>query len=72
MADGGGEIFDPMEARVQRLEDEMAELRTDVKAMRSDLSYIRGKLDAMPTTTQLILFAIAIFVAAGVARYFGH
>ena len=72
MADGGGDTFDPMEARVQRLEDDMAELRADVKAMRGDLSYIRGKLDAMPTTTQLILFAIAIFVAAGVARYFGH
>jgi hypothetical protein len=49
----------------------MDEMRADVKAMRSDLSYIRRKLDAMPTT-QLVLFAVAILVAAGVARYFSH
>ncbi|MDB5654767.1 MAG: hypothetical protein JWQ94_2380 [Tardiphaga sp.] len=61
-----------MKQRVKRLEDDMVEIRADVKAMRSDLSHIRGKIDLMPTTTQLILFAIAIFVAAGVARYFSH
>jgi hypothetical protein len=69
---GGGGTFDDMEARVKRLEDDMSELKSHVKAMRADLSYIRGKLDAMPSTTQLILFAVAVFVAAGIARFFGH
>jgi hypothetical protein len=57
----------------------MSELKSDVKAIRSDLSslrvdmsYIRGRLDAMPTTIQLLMFVIAIFVAAGLTRYFGH
>jgi hypothetical protein len=69
---GGGGTFDEMEARVKRLEEDMSELKADVKASRVDLSYVRGKLDAMPTTTQLILFAIAIFAAAGMTRFFGH
>jgi len=38
--------------------------------MRNDLSYIKGKLDGMPTTLQLVAFAVAVFVAAGVFQFF--
>lgn len=72
MADGGAEAFDPMDFRIQRLEADMAEVKADVKALRSDMSYIRGRLDAMPTTIQLLMFVVAIFVASGLTRYFGH
>ena len=79
MADGGGEAFDPMDFRIDRLEGDMAEVKADVKALRvdvgllrADMSYIRGRLDAMPTTIQLLGFVIAIFVASGLTRYFGH
>ena len=79
MADGGGEAFDPMDFRIERLEGDMAEVKSDIKAlrvdvglMRADMSYIRGRLDAMPTTIQLLGFVIAIFIASGLTRYFGH
>ena len=86
MADGGGEAFDPMDYRIERLEGDVAEIKADMKAMRgdmgslrgelaslrADMSYIRGRLDAMPTTIQLLGFVIAIFVASGLTRYFGH
>ena len=79
MADGGGEAFDPMDFRIDRLEGDMAEVKADIKALRvdvgllrADMSYIRGRLDAMPTTIQLLGFVIAIFVASGLTRYFGH
>ena len=79
MADGGGEAFDPMDFRIERLEGDMAEVKADIKALRvdvgllrADMSYIRGRLDAMPTTIQLLGFVIAIFVASGMTRYFGH
>jgi hypothetical protein len=61
-----------MEARVQRFEDDMRELKTDVKAIRIDLAYVKGRLDSMPTTVQLILFAVAVFAAAGLTHYFGR
>ena len=61
-----------MDARVDRLEDDMKELRANLKAIRSDLQYVRGRLDAMPTTIQLLGFMVAIFAAAGVTRLFGH
>ena len=69
---GGGGNYDGMEPRVAALEADMKEIKADLKKVLVDLSYLRGKADAMPTTVQLIGFVIAIFVAAGIARYFGH
>jgi hypothetical protein len=66
-----------LEERVARLEVDMTEVKADLKAIRSDLaglksdlSYLRGKADQMPTTLQLIGFAVAVFVAAGVLQLF--
>lgn len=70
--DGGGTFDDMLEARVQRLEDDMKEARADLKAIRSDLAEVKGRLAAMPSTIQLLGFVVAIFVAAGVLKYFGH
>ena len=60
-----------MESRAA-LEADTKEIKSDLKKILVDLGYLRGKADAMPTTIQLIDFVIAIFVAAGVTRYFGH
>jgi hypothetical protein len=65
--DGGG--YDAMNARVGRLEDDVKELKADVKTIRADVNYIKGRLDSMPTTIQLLGFVIAIFVAAGLFKY---
>lgn len=66
---GGGGGGDMLEARVGRLEADVSELKTDMKAVRVDIAYIKGKLDTMPTTIQLIGFIVAIFVAAGITRF---
>jgi hypothetical protein len=77
-AGGGSGNIGGMEARVAALEADMKEVKSDLKAMRADMSlmqkdvaYIRGRLDSMPTSIQLLGFVIAIFVAAGLTRYFG-
>ena len=63
---------DGLQARVQRVEDDVKEIKTDLKTVLKDLSYLRGKADSAPSTLQLIGFAIAVFVAAGVTHWFGH
>lgn len=71
---GSGEPPDggKLEARVDKLEDDMKELKADMKALRLDVAEIKGMMKTMPTTLQLIGFAIAVFVAAGVFRFFGN
>ena len=66
-----------LEERVQRLETDLAEVKADLKAIRADihsskadLSYLRGRAEQMPTTLQLIGFAVAVFVAADVLQIF--
>ncbi len=61
-----------MKTRVSRLEDDMTELKADMKTVLKDLAYLKGKVDTLPATLKLIGFAAAVFIAAGIARYFGH
>ncbi|CAO4150853.1 hypothetical protein PKCBPO_03287 [Methylorubrum thiocyanatum] len=44
----------------------------DTRASLSDLNLIRGKVDSLPTTLHLLGFAITVFAAAGISRYFLH
>lgn len=60
--DGGG-TSDGMEARVKRLEDDGKELRQDLKTILRDLSEIKGRVNAMPTTWQMVGFVVALCVA---------
>lgn len=52
-----------MEARVKRLEDDGKELRQDLKTIMRDLSEIKGRVNAMPTTWQMVGFVVALCVA---------
>jgi hypothetical protein len=69
---GGGGTYDGMEARVAALEKVFEKVDTKLDTIIRDMSYLKGKVDAMPSTLQLLGFVIAIFVAAGVTRYFGQ
>ena len=69
---GGGDNSDGMQGRVLRLEDDVKEIKADLKAALKDLAYLRGKADSAPSTLQLIGFAVAVFVAAGVTHWFGR
>ena len=50
---GGGSTFDPMEARVARLEEDMREIKSDLKAlreeMRSGFKELRDEIRALAT-----------------------
>lgn len=59
---GGGGIFDGMEARIKRLEDDAKDFRSDLKAIRIDLAEIKGRLSAMPSTWQMVGLIVAIAV----------
>jgi len=50
----------------------MKELKVDMKTALKDLAYLRGKVDNLPTTLQSLGFAVAVFIAAGIACYFGR
>lgn len=79
---GGGGTFDGMEAvwkkfeeqdkRFDKLDAKVERVQDSVNSIRTDLARIEGRLNAMPTTIQLIGFVIAIFVAAGLLKYFGN
>ena len=52
-------------------------MRADVSATRSDVSYIRGRLETLPTTWQMIATVLGGFVALVGAilasvKLFGH
>ncbi len=66
-----------MEARLIRLEDDFRAMRADVSATRADTSYIRGRLESLPTTWAMIATILGgnvtlagLLVAA--AKVFGH
>lgn len=74
---GGGDTFDPMEARVSALEASVK--RTDEKLdklldklgkIEVDLARLDGKISTLPTTLQLLGFVIAVLAIAGLAKYF--
>jgi hypothetical protein len=62
LAAGGGGPHDPtMEIRLAHLETDVATMRADLSATRADLgatrvdmAYIRGRLESLPTTWQMI------------------
>ena len=68
--DGGG-TSDGMEARVKRLEDDGKELRQDLKTIMRDLSEIKGRVNAMPTTWQMVSFVVALCLAFFTYMRFG-
>ena len=43
-----------MEARVAHLEEDVQELKTDVKTVVRDLAYLRGRMEQLPTTWVLL------------------
>jgi hypothetical protein len=63
--------------RLAKLESAFEAMRTDLSATRSDTSYIRGRLESLPTTWQMVGTIMAGNVALGgllmaAAKLFGH
>jgi hypothetical protein len=43
-----------MEARLARLESDFQAMRADLGATRADAAYMRGRLETLPTTWQMV------------------
>lgn len=67
----GGGTSDGMEPRIARLEKDMSEIKTDLKKVALDVSEMKGRLSAMPTTWQLVGLIIAIMGLSFVIIRFG-
>ncbi|MDB5552813.1 MAG: hypothetical protein JWL86_2797 [Rhizobium sp.] len=48
--DGGG-TFDPMEPRVKALEEKFDKMDSKLDAIGSDLAYIKGRIEGLPSAT---------------------
>jgi hypothetical protein len=82
---GGGGPLDPaLERRIERLEESLGRLgitldriETSTRRTELDVTEMKGRMtglekafSAMPTSLQLLGFAVAVFVAAGLFRFF--
>lgn len=58
---------DQLEARVRKLEDDMKEIKGDLKTLLKDSSEVKGRLAGMPSTWQIvgIVGAMLALVIAG-------
>jgi hypothetical protein len=60
-----------MEARVARLEDDMREIKTDLKALRLDSAEIKGRISQLPSTKEMITLVIGVLGLAFLIVKFG-
>lgn len=67
---GGGGTFDGMEARVKHLEDDMKEVKADLKALMKDVAEIKGKIGMLPGWGGLMLVTGFIIGAVGLMLRF--
>lgn len=68
---GGDGTSGDMEARLRRLEDDFREIRGDLKSLVKDTAEIKGRINAMPTTWQLLGMILAIMGASFAIIRFG-
>lgn len=61
-----------MRSEFSIMRDQFASFRKELGSVNDQVSYLRGRIEQAPTTLQLLGFIIAIFVASGMTRYFGH
>jgi hypothetical protein len=60
LAGAGSGPHDPdVNARLARLEDEFRMMRSDLSATRATCEYIRGRLESLPTTWQMVSTVLA-------------
>jgi hypothetical protein len=75
--DGAGSRGLGMEARVKALEDDMREIKADLRRLALDVAEIKGRVSNLPTAVQLMFMQagliIAIFAGAfGLLKLVGH
>ncbi len=58
---------DVIALRVGRLEEDVREMRADLKGAVKDLSFLRGRVEHLPTTWVLITTVVGTVVGGGIA-----
>jgi hypothetical protein len=80
-AGGDGPYNPDMEVRLTRLEGDCQAMRADLSATRADTAYIRGRVESLPTTWQMIgtvmagnvaLVGMMIGAILGLWKFLGH
>jgi hypothetical protein len=61
---------DDMERRVSALEKSFEKMDGKLDTIIKDTSYLKGKVESLPSTLQLLGFVIAVLAIAGLAKYF--
>ena len=75
MAAGTASAESPMEARIDRLESDVAHLRTDVADIKVDVRSLRDKLDAIKDSiakAQIWALILYVALAAGLLSVLGR
>lgn len=62
--------LESLDRRVGAVEADVREIKTILSRLEPRIAELYGRVQAMPTTLHLLGFIIAIFVAAGLTRYF--
>ena len=62
------EKLDTVVRDIAQLTSQVEKLAEAIGSLTKDVAYVRGHLESMPTTIQLLGFIVAIFVAAGLTR----
>ncbi len=62
---GDGRDMGGVEDRFGRLEQDVSNIKADLKSI-GELVYLRGWVETLPTTIQVLGLAVAVFVAASV------
>ncbi|MEL7273243.1 MAG: hypothetical protein AAGK33_07370 [Pseudomonadota bacterium] len=60
---GAGSSSDIMEYRVSRLEDDVAEIKRSLDAIKADIAEMKGMLSRIPSTQQLWAMTIGSWIA---------
>jgi len=70
---GGMDKIGALEKRVDKVEENLASIKDTLAAIRVDIASVKGRVDAMPTTIQLITLVFGILAGAfAIVKYGLH
>ena len=61
-----------LEPVISRIDERVKNLDERVRAVEIEMAEIKGRISQLPTTIQVIGFALVVLAAGGFLRYFGH
>lgn len=59
-----------LEKQFEKIDRKLDAIVADIGTLRSEQAYLKGRIEQLPTTLQLLFFIIAVLSVAGVTKYF--